>query len=611
VITAEGPTPAQIGGSEQPMMGASKQAVSKGVLSRTPPAGPVRSRRRSGWRSAPIGHRTSGLPARAEPCPGWQHQGVSNGELDGMLTPVYPFNEPSQPIVLYDGPIAGLTAAEASGVIELSCIPRPSLDWSVRPGASPEFANRSQVTLTLHRHDRDMHVPGWVRGIDGGWSNGAVFGRDDMPLTRIVAHWFNLPRWYGPAAPPAAAGEVSQRSRPGRWGTEADGWKITLDARPDHQRVWADLHKADVYVMTHVMELRRADGASFMAAEADPVLTALHVGVSFALGRWAAPMLPVGQDASGTIVWEDWRPAHCDPARSPSPGWWYEQDYASLADLLNLVIRAFSVPGRLTQLRLQMMLAIMATNDQGFVEQRIISGAAGLEHLAWQALVISGRMSKDQYQGKRAYRGRKLAAHDRLRILLKDAQIPVGIDASLLPVTARFAAQQRQRQGKEPDGADVVTWTRNRLVHPQGAQENVYQLNGLPSEVWLLTRHYLALLILHGPAKLQKCLGASATIKQRCAEHHLARLCKLAVSRATVHIGGSRASLPLGSGRLGRPRALNSRCRRGSFCRYLRHGGARRIPHLPSLPRREGSVWHPPACQGRRATECVSRVKDV
>jgi hypothetical protein len=42
-----------------------------------------------------------------------------------------------------------------------------------------------------------------------------------------------------------------------------------------------------------------------------------------------------------------------------------------------------------------------------------------------------------------------------------------------------------------------VTWTRNRLVHPKGAQENVYRLDGLVTEVWYLARHYLSLLILH------------------------------------------------------------------------------------------------------------------
>src|SRR5438477_606441 len=84
---------------------------------------------------------------------------------------------------------------------------------------------------------------------------------------------FNEPDWLGP-----------------RWVTEAGGWRITIDARHDHRRIWAELQRTGVYAMTHVMEIRRADGADFTAHEAEPLLEALYIGVSFALGRWTAPM---------------------------------------------------------------------------------------------------------------------------------------------------------------------------------------------------------------------------------------------------------------------------------------------------------------------------------
>lgn len=429
-----------------------------------------------------------------------------NSDEGSPLRPVYPFNEPNQPISLYAGHIGGLGPADVPGTVELSCTPTPSLDWTVRSGATPP-ASSSQVTLLLRRPDGDMQVPGWVRGTDiersdgtlssGGWSNGAVFGRGDAPLNRIIVHWFNLPRWHGPIPLSATTEDGTQWQWAGRWILEADGWKITLDARPDHAQVWRDLHKAHTYVMTHVMELRRQDEADFTAAEAEPVLTALHVGASFALGRWAAPMLPVGLDAPGNTVWENWAVSHCDPAQRPSPGWWYEQDHESLADLLHRMIGAAADPDNLFRLRLQMMLAIMATSSEGFVEQRIMSGAAGLEHIMWQTFVLGGRMTKEQFDGHTEYQGEILAGHDRLRMVLKDAQIPIDIDPSLLPVTAKYAAQVKQSQKLDLDGADMVTWTRNRLVHPEGTQEQVYRLPGLVAETELLTRHYLALLILN------------------------------------------------------------------------------------------------------------------
>jgi hypothetical protein len=84
-----------------------------------------------------------------------------------------------------------------------------------------------------------------------------------------------------------------------------------------------------------------------------------------------------------------------------------------------------------------------------------------------------------------------------LRIVLTDAQIPTDIDVNLLPVTARFVADEKVRQGRILDGPEVVTQVRNRLVHPRDAQERVYRLDGLVAEVWRLMRHYLVLLILH------------------------------------------------------------------------------------------------------------------
>jgi hypothetical protein len=50
-----------------------------------------------------------------------------------------------------------------------------------------------------------------------------------------------------------------------------------------------------------------------------------------------------------------------------------------------------------------MMLGIAATNDRGFVEQRVMIDAAGLEHIMWQTLVIEGGMSESQYRDQDAH----------------------------------------------------------------------------------------------------------------------------------------------------------------------------------------------------------------
>ncbi|MEU3077345.1 hypothetical protein [Streptomyces laurentii] len=82
------------------------------------------------------------------------------------------------------------------------------------------------------------------------------------------------------------------------------------------------MHQTDVYAMTHVMEIRRLNGTAFTDAEVTRVLSAMHVGLSFALGRWVAPALPVGQNDHEQMVWGQCGPMLCDPARRISSGWW-------------------------------------------------------------------------------------------------------------------------------------------------------------------------------------------------------------------------------------------------------------------------------------------------
>ncbi|GAB2331386.1 hypothetical protein STREPTOSP366_65350 [Streptomyces variabilis] len=348
--------------------------------------------------------------------------------------------------------------------------------------------DRTELSLP----DLGIELP--VRETDAlsGWSGGTSYGDATVPLDRVVAHWFNLPHWHGSAHLVARAADGTPRLVPaGRSVYEADGWKITLDVRPDHKAVFSGVRRADVYAMTHVMEIRRLNGTTFTAAEVTPVLGALHVGLSFALGRWVAPALPVGQNDQRETVWGQWRPMLCDPARGISSGWWYPEDQTSVVDLLACLLPAFRDPYRGQALRLQMQYAITAIADRGFVEQRIMSGAAGLEHVMWQELVLSGRLTEAEYTS------RAWPAHRKLRVVLRDAGVDLGVHEDRLLAAAAFATQQQVDGDRSADGADIVTRVRNRLVHPKETQEPVYAVKGLVTETWLLTRHYLALLVLH------------------------------------------------------------------------------------------------------------------
>lgn len=401
------------------------------------------------------------------------------------LTPYYELNMPGESVPLFDGLIDGLTDSRISGSVELQFSPRMGIRWNVN---NAQWHSLEPKQLLLHRTTGPTDLDVVPNTIGSGWSNGTEFGNADAPLTRIIAHWVNLPDIHGDGLVSLNPnGEIN--SWPGRWVTEIQGWKLTLDIRHDHKNVWAVACESGQYLMTHVMELRRSNGESFSASEATQVLEALHVGLSFAVGRWVAPILAVGEQSAGKVIWEEWRAPHCDPPRKRASGWWYQADLESLREFLDIAISTFCDSSRRWPIRLGMMLAIEAIKDHSFVEQRIMSAFSGLEQATWLYLVHAGTLE----QG--AFERRGIAKN--IRDSIQAANIATKIDPAKTPKLDQFAQSESIRQGRNLDAPEIAAWIRNRLVHPDARLERIYQTPGLMTEAWLLTRHWLALLILH------------------------------------------------------------------------------------------------------------------
>ncbi|MET9734107.1 hypothetical protein ABZZ79_26705 [Streptomyces sp. NPDC006458] len=161
-----------------------------------------------------------------------------------------------------------------------------------------------------------------------------------------------------------------------------------------------------------------------------------------------------------------------------------------MVDLLTCLLPSFRDPSKRQALRLQMQYAITAIADRGFVEQKIMSGAAGLEHVMWQEFVLTGRLTEAEFTS------RAWPAHRKPRTVLTNARVDLGVHEDRLPAAAAFAVRQHVDGDRSADGADIVTRVRNRLVHPKETQEPDYAVKELVTGTWLLTRHYLALLVL-------------------------------------------------------------------------------------------------------------------
>lgn len=397
------------------------------------------------------------------------------------MRPVYHFNQPGSSIALYEGPIAGIASGERVGQIELSCQPKTGLRWKIQLNDGDHCHDPGPASLALRRHDRDWVLDAHRRNVGEGWINMAKFQRPNTRLRRVMVHWMNLPDIAGPIGL-VESGSGRKHRWLGRWRADVNEWRLTMDVRPDYTEAIADANATHLYLLTHVMEIRRTDDGDLDVDAVERLLDCLRVTFSFAFGRWVAPVLPVGYDAAGTVAWEMWTSPICDPAKSIATAWLFKGRPDDLTELVRRGVPAFNDQRRPGFARFQMCLAVQAV-ESGFVEQRILAAAPALEHLAWANLVFGKRWTPDEYDDR--------YAEGRLRFLLQEANIPTDIDPAVLPALARFARSEHL------DGPTAVTRVRNRLIHPQTPEDQIYRHDGLVEDAWLLSRNYVTLLILH------------------------------------------------------------------------------------------------------------------
>lgn len=401
---------------------------------------------------------------------------------DSPVAVPYGWNEAGEAVVVYVGGISGFRNGARPGRIELTCGVKPGLDWSVELRddeywrAEPDFIDLETVDRAL-----PARFKAGCRHSDGGWINDVTVGDLDTPIRRMVAQWINLPLSVGYSRL-REENDGSVREWTGRWAVEVEGWSVIIDRRFNLSAAIAAAEDQSCSVLSHVMEIRRTNNEEFAATDGRDLLECLRVSLSFGFGRKVTPVLPVGYDADGKIVWERWFSPLVDSAMKNGTGWLYAGSRDDCADLVSCAVKAFSNPSLKGTTRFQMVLATQAVST-GFVEQRILAAAPALESLSWSKLVLGGLMTKRQYQDR--------YAEDRLRYMLNCAAVPTSVDEVALPALAQYAAD------RGVDGPTALTRIRNHLVHPEILDDDLYAHDGLITQAWKLSLHYVTLLVLH------------------------------------------------------------------------------------------------------------------
>ncbi|QFU91640.1 hypothetical protein YIM_32395 [Amycolatopsis sp. YIM 10] len=403
------------------------------------------------------------------------------------MAPTYPFNEPGDDVRLYEGSLFGPAERAARGRVLLRCGSRLEVVWRLDEPPPQELVAQvlleGEIRLRIHQASAVHEVAGLRRNSTEGLVHGQSMGDESAPLRRVLLHWMNLPAFHSPTRICLDDGSWWN----GRWRFPIGPWQLTLDTRQDHARVWEVLGSEHNFAMTHVMEVTRSDDGEFTAADFELLRQTLHFGVSFALGRWVGPAAPVGISAAGSIAWQQWAAVFCVPGRNGGLAWLHHTRSHDLQEFLSCAYRAFIDPDRTHTTRLLLSMAIEA-NHSGRVEQRTMTAFSALELLSWVVLKLTSGFSRTKYDA--------LRADGRIRMLLERARVDTSVDATRQPTLMQFAIAESSSD-VPLDGPDAVKEIRNRLVHPNIPQDEVYHLDGLVTDAWLLSRHYLNLLILH------------------------------------------------------------------------------------------------------------------
>ncbi|WP_428097953.1 hypothetical protein [Candidatus Rariloculus sp.] len=262
-------------------------------------------------------------------------------------------------------------------------------------------------------------------------------------------------------------------------------WRVDIEILPDFYKVLTLIEERQAYGITHLCRLWREaeDGTAddFSMEDAEPVLEVIRLFVSFVRSAMVGLALPVGYK-NGQSSFESWHVSTADAGRKSYPherwswpGWYpphHPPGYLDPHPVSHLPSIFESFAGKFLheddstrqfwQNVLRELVHTYTDAERVDKDRAIVPACIALETLGWAILVVQEKwLTGDRHpnRGRGAYE--RLSAADRLRLLLRWA----GIPADIPPHLPNFSAKAAQDNGRI-DSADLIAWTRNRVVHP-------------------------------------------------------------------------------------------------------------------------------------------------
>ena len=382
------------------------------------------------------------------------------------------------------------------------------LGWPVLvPPSSP-----SEGCVSVSKAEHEIAGPAGYGA--SGWNrilSPAIVGKPDAVLDEV---YFYLVNFQVINLVDDLQGRTrTEQGKRARLNLKAGEWHIDIDRRPDFIDALHHLEEYRGYAVTHNCRLWKESSGkcqTFTFEQAQVVLEAVQLFFSFIRSGMVGLALPVGRRQNKVIV-EEWSVTTTDPGRYADPdrkwpleGWYLFFDGIgelnhSVAQHLPHAFSEFSKMWldidsglrKVWQSIFRQVIFSYTDAERAGDSRGIVPACTALETLGWAILVIKeGWLTGDRPKavgrsGRGAYE--KLLAEDRLRLLLHWAGIPIGVPASILKM------KMKKKTSSTEDGPEIVTWARNRAVHPDKHDQLSADLAG---EAWATAMRYTELVML-------------------------------------------------------------------------------------------------------------------
>lgn len=260
------------------------------------------------------------------------------------------------------------------------------------------------------------------------------------------------------------------------WGAtvvEAGGWSIRLEPRRDvsTKALKSYQRTTSSHLLTHVGEIRRADGSWFTSTQVGEAIDVLSLAMTLFTGRNTSCVLPVGW-AGGQAVWSEWGQSRSIQRREGSLDWFDTTNgSASLGELIRCCFAAASDNALWTVLRLATGYLLSAHTST--VQMRVSLPVAAINLLAdnWFTTFADPKHSKSKGVM------REIGAADKYRLFLDAIRLSPAVPPHFVHL-GKLRDQIAKSLEDQPtadaspirgsvDAVKCVIALRNRVEHPK------------------------------------------------------------------------------------------------------------------------------------------------